>query len=128
MSRGEIEVFDRTWSTTPEGLPDWDVDPLTGYRWPQEYCFDVPLAPRTAQPVEVKYVWELNRLLYLLPVAAHAAVDDDDNSQLCRAHLREWISRAPTASGVHWRSGIELAIRVLVFVLVMEMTSCDLRD
>lgn len=124
MSRGTVKVFDRTCAVTAEGFPDWDADPMTGYRWPEEYCFDVPLTPRTADPVEVKYVWELNRLVYLLPIAAHAAFEGDHQlSQLCRAHLRDWICAHPSRQGVHWRSGIELAIRILVFVLVMEMTS-----
>ena len=124
VSRGEVTVFGRRWPTTPEGIPDWDVDPLTGYRWPDDYCFDVPLAPKTARPVEVKYVWELNRLLYLLPVAAHGAVRSDEQiSQLCRTHLEVWICTHPPRRGVQWRSGIELAIRVLVFVLVLELTA-----
>jgi hypothetical protein len=102
------------------------VDPLTGYRWPQEYCFDVPLAPKTLRQVEVKYVWELNRLLYLLPVAAHAASQSDDKtSRMCRTHLAVWIREHPARQGVLWRSGIELAIRVLVFVLVLELTTSD---
>jgi len=127
LSRGEITVFGRRWATTREGTPDWDVDPLTGYRWPQDYCFDVHLDPKTVRPVEVKYVWELNRLVYLLPVAAHAAAQSDDQiRRLCRTHMEEWIRTHPPRQGVLWRSGIELAIRVLVFVIVLEMTSSDL--
>jgi Heparinase II/III-like protein/Heparinase II/III N-terminus len=123
----EITVFGCQWPTTPEGIPDWDLDPLTGFRWPQDYCFDVPLTPkRTARPVEVKYVWELNRLLYLLPVAAHAAAQrDDEIGQLCRTHLEDWIHAHPSRRGVVWRSGIELAVRVLVFVLVLEMMASE---
>lgn len=124
VSQGEISVFGRRVGTTPDGLPDWDVDPLTGYRWPQDYCFDVSLAPKTARHVEVKYVWELNRLVYLLPMAAHAATQSDDQlSRLCRTHLEVWIRTHPPRRGVQWRSGIELAIRVLVFVLILEMTT-----
>jgi hypothetical protein len=126
VSQGEIRVFGHRWATTSEGIPDWDVDPLTGYRWPQDYCFNVSLAPKTARPVEVKFVWELNRLIYLLPVAAHAASQSDDQArQLCRSHLKAWILTHPPRRGVQWRSGIELAIRVLVFVLVLEMTTSD---
>jgi len=126
VSRGEITVFGHRWPTTPAGHPDWDVDPLTGYRWPLDYCFDVPLAPKATQPVEVKYIWELNRLLYLLPVAAHAASQGDAQSRkLCRTHLEEWIRTHPPRRGILWRSGIEMAIRVLVFVLVLELTTFD---
>lgn len=123
-ARGEITVFGRRWSMTPDGLPDWDVDPATGFRWPQDYCFDVPLLPPSAEPVEVKYVWELSRLLYLLPIAAHAASEhDEEAARLCRSHLQAWILSHPPQRGVTWRSGIELAHRVLVFVVVLELIS-----
>jgi len=126
VSQGRVTVFGCTWATTPEGIPDWDADPLTSYRWPQDYCFDVPLVPKTERPVEVKYVWELNRLLYLLPVAAHAAaLSDDRAARLCRTHLEGWIRAHPPGRGVLWRSGIELAIRLLVFVLVLELITSD---
>ncbi|SDS16847.1 Heparinase II/III N-terminus [Friedmanniella luteola] len=121
--RGEVVVFGRPWAVTPQGLPDWDLDPVTGFRWPQDYCFDVPLLPATAEPVEVKYVWELNRLLHLLPVAADAAHRGHlPASRSCREHLRDWVERHPPRRGVVWRSGIELAHRVLVMVLVLELT------
>lgn len=124
VSGGEILVFGHAWAVTPDGTPDWEVDPITGFRWPQDYCFDVPLLPAAAEPVEVKYVWELGRLLYLLPVAADAVHrHDEEVSRLCRRHLRSWIEAHPPHRGVVWRSGIELAHRILVFVLVLEMTS-----
>jgi hypothetical protein len=47
-------------------------------------------------------------------------------ARLCRTHLEGWIRTHPPRQGVLWRSGIELAIRVLVFVLVLEMTTSDL--
>jgi hypothetical protein len=124
VSAGEVSIFGRRWTTASDGLPDWDLDPLSGYRWPQDYCFDVSLAPATPVGAEVKYVWELNRLLYLLPVAAQAATQGDDRLRdLCRGHLESWIGAHPPRRGVTWRSGIELAIRILAFVLVLELTS-----
>src|SRR3954467_12053727 len=54
--RGEITVFGHRWPVTADWIPDWDVDAVTGFRWPQDYCFDVPLLPRSVPPVEVKYV------------------------------------------------------------------------
>lgn len=126
VAQGDVTVFGRRCATTPGGIPDWDVDPMTGYRWPQNYCFDVRLTPGTSPPVEVKYVWELNRLVYLIPAAAHAASTGDEQvSQLCRAHLEDWIRTHPARRGVGWRSGIELAIRVLAIVTVLELTTTD---
>jgi hypothetical protein len=123
VGAGVVRVFDQVWPVAADGTPDWDLDPRTGYRWPADYCFDVPLVPRDAGgPVEVKYVWELSRLVHLLPVAAHAAAAaDEDARRTCERHLRSWLAAHPPRRGVAWRSGIELAIRVLSMVTLLEL-------
>ncbi len=119
---GGAPVFDLRSAVSAGGTPAWDLDPRTGDRWPSRYCFDVPPSPGGG--AEVKYVWELNRLVHLLPVAAAGAADDDDRCRaLCHAQLRSWIRENPPRTGVVWRSGIELAIRVLSLVVVLELTA-----
>jgi hypothetical protein len=118
---GRVTAFGISWPTTPDGVPDWDVDPVSGQRWPDRYCFDVPIRFGRA---DVKNVWQLNRLQYLLPVAAHAATSADrDAADLCARHLQRWLDEHNPRRGVAWRSGVELAIRVLSMVLILELTA-----
>jgi hypothetical protein len=118
---GRVTAFGISWPTTPDGVPDWDIDPVTGHRWPDRYCFDVPLRPGRT---DVKNVWQLNRLQYLLPVAAHAATSADRYAaDLCARHLQRWLDDHHPRRGVVWRSGIELAIRALSMVLILELTA-----
>lgn len=97
------------------GCPvDWQCDPLTGKRWPAHKPA-MRLDHRHAGELgEVKYVWELGRMPWLLPwaLAARALAD----GELARQVIEEIVSfvRAnPPYQGVHWTSGIELAVRVV---------------
>jgi len=119
---GLVEALGATWALTSNGTPDWQRDPVTGHRWPQTYCFDVDYRHGTTKLGDVKYVWELNRLQYLLPIAAYAATAGDANAAgLCKRHVRDWVERTPPRCGVAWSSGIELATRSVTMVAVAQL-------
>jgi Heparinase II/III-like protein/Heparinase II/III N-terminus len=113
---GEFHFLGRDWATRP-GLPDWHQDPVTGRHWPHApYCFDI--AYRHNKDLgDIKYVWELNRLQHLQPLAALACVrQDQELARLCIDQLLDWIHRNPPYRGVNWNSGIELALRALAIL------------
>jgi hypothetical protein len=121
VADGAVHVFGVRCPLSSAGVPDWNVDPRTGHRWPDRYCFDIPLH---RDGVDVKHVWEVHRLQYLLPVAAHAAATGDrDAADLCGRHLQRWLDDNPAHRGVAWRSGIELAVRSLSMVLLLELVA-----
>lgn len=97
----------------------WHLDPASGASWPRDvYCFDVDYrhAPRLG---DVKYVWELNRLQYLQPIAALALKSGDPSlARLCVEHVESWIDNNPFPTGVAWASGIELALRSVSLLTV----------
>jgi hypothetical protein len=92
----------------------WHLDPKTGKSWPSaRYCFDIPYRHERGRG-DVKYVWELNRLQFLQPIAALAAVEGDNRlARVCAAELESWIDANPPFMGVNWASGIELALRIV---------------
>ena len=56
--------------------PDfWHVDPEDGELFPQRetYCFDVSFR-HGLDTREIKRIWELNRLQFMVPLAANAAI------------------------------------------------------
>jgi hypothetical protein len=107
----------RDWSAA-DGLPDWHLDPETGGRWPADaYCFDIDY--RLGGKGDIKPVWELNRLQYLQPLAALAALEDDrELAALVWDHVASWIAANPPFHGIAWASGIELAARAASLVIV----------
>src|SRR5260221_14109521 len=63
---------------------------------------------------DIKYVWELNRLQYLQPIAALAALDGDaDLARFSRDEIESWIGANPPFRGVAWKSGVGLGLRVV---------------
>ena len=116
-----ITVLGQTWRGDPWLPPGWSVDPITGTEWEQSFAYKVPYRHRNDKG-DVKFVWELNRLQYLHVVAAAARVaGDKDLAALCAAHVLSWIEKNPPLNGVVWASGIELALRLVSFLVVASL-------
>jgi hypothetical protein len=114
--------FDLLGVTWPKGLGAdlWHIDPVSGSLWPAEvYCFNVSY--RNGGPLgDVKYVWELNRLQFLHPIAALSALTHDpEPAKFCLEVLEEWCAANPPFLGVNWTSGIELGLRSLSILTVL---------
>lgn len=103
------------------GFP-WHLDPVTHTEWPHDaYCFSIDFR-HSAGRGDVKYVWELNRLQFLQPLAALAARTQDERlARFCLKAVCDWITSNPPYQGINWVSGIELALRV---VSILVVSSC----
>ena len=67
---------------------------------------------------DVKYVWEPNRLQMLHPLAAVIAGTQDQKArQVAFAIISSWAAANPPYRGVLWKSGIELALRLVSLAL-----------
>jgi hypothetical protein len=99
----------------------WSLDPTSGRHWPtkEAFCFDV----NYRQPAgygDVKFVWELNRLQLLQPVAILARVTGSRRDvQWLEDVLSSWMEANPPFQGVNWSSGIELALRLVSLTVVV---------
>lgn len=121
-----FEYFGVSW---PENAgPDiWHLDPVSGKHWPSDiYCFHIPWRDNPEMG-DVKYVWELNRLQFLQPVAALSALTNDpEPARFCLQVLDEWIESNPPFQGINWVSGIELALRTISILTVLSFIDPDL--
>ncbi len=104
----------------------WFLDPHTGNHWSQsEYCFRIPYR-HTSELGDVKYVWELNRLQYLQPMAALAAIgSDQEMAAFCAKSIESWIDNNPPYKGINWASGIELSCRLVSVIVVISLIGAD---
>ncbi len=100
----------------------WHFDPITKKQWPSNsYCFQINYR-NTKEYGDVKYVWELNRLQYLQPLAALAAIENNENLSIyCLKTIENWIDSNPPYKGINWASGIELACRAVSILVVMAL-------
>ncbi len=121
---GEFAALGIAWPRRdPDALfPDtiWRLDPVTGGLWPgpERYCFDIGFRHAGALG-DVKYVWDLNRLQFLQPLAAHVALADDARALAAiEAAIVGWARANPPFQGLAWASGIELALRATSLLVV----------
>ncbi|GJD47477.1 hypothetical protein OPKNFCMD_0185 [Methylobacterium crusticola] len=104
----------------------WLHDPVTGGRWPgaEASSFRVDVRSTSDAPGpdgtlgDVKYVWEPSRLQLLHPLAAALAAGEAWAGPAAAGLLRSWAEANPPYGGVHWVSGIELAMRLVSVALL----------
>lgn len=99
----------------------WRLDPVTGDAWPgaDVYCFDIDFR-HDGRRGDVKYVWEINRLQFLPPLAAHYCLSGDERALApIAAAVTSWMAANPPFQGVAWASGIEVALRAISLILVV---------
>ncbi|HRK23752.1 MAG TPA: alginate lyase family protein [Beijerinckiaceae bacterium] len=102
--------------------PVWFHDPVGNTRWPgpETYCFDCNVRSDGTVRGDVKFVWEINRLQMLHPLAvAIAAKADPADIDLAFAILADWQAANPPFRGINWFSGIELAMRMVSLTLIV---------
>jgi Heparinase II/III N-terminus len=95
-------------------------DPITGKAWPDAAAssFDVDVRATGADIGDVKYVWEPSRLQMLHPLAAViAATPASGPLRVATAIISSWMIANPPYRGVNWKSGIELALRLVSLTL-----------
>jgi len=95
------------------GPPDWLANPLTGEPFPQAdrpwWC----IPDFDARAGDIKLVWELSRMEWLLAFARQARQGDDAALARMNGWLADWCLRNPPYQGPNWKCGQEASIRVM---------------
>jgi hypothetical protein len=93
---------------------DWHCDISSGKRFPLRYAKDIDI--RSDRFGSAKAVWEVNRLQFLLPIAArYAQTGDAAVLDHFMRLLESWIKSNPYLQGVNWYSNIEVNLRLIVW-------------
>ncbi|MBR0935655.1 alginate lyase family protein [Bradyrhizobium jicamae] len=116
-------------SSMPPDPTFWRIDPEDGEPFPQwdTYAFDISFR-HGIDTREIKRVWELNRLQFLVPLAADGALRNQDQPALLARMVRSWMEGNPPYRGPSWISGIELALRTISVALALSILGVDCLD
>ncbi|MDQ7065555.1 MAG: alginate lyase family protein [candidate division KSB1 bacterium] len=99
----------------PVAIP-WQQDPVTGRDYPQGFYRDIQIF-KNDRRTDVKFVWELNRLQFLIEIAkAYYLTGDDRYRKKIEALVRDWLDSNPYKTGVAWTSALEVGVRSLSFL------------
>jgi uncharacterized heparinase superfamily protein len=131
---GEVQLLGRDWLPLtsidwrqPPTLP-WFHDPISGSDWPAPptHGFAIDVRSTGFHLGDVKYVWELNRLQLLHPLACAMAREHDRDARAATlAIIASWAAANPPYQGVNWISGIELAMRLVSIALLVAALDPD---
>jgi hypothetical protein len=114
---GELYVFERA-VPMPGGVPDWNTDPVTGTRIDTTFGLSIDFR-HLGKDVDIKFLWEVNRHLWWVPLAQNYALSGDRG---CLARLGQlldsWLDACPYAQGANWSSPVEHGIRLINWCLV----------
>lgn len=106
---------------------DWHADPRFGHRWPRQFFTRYDhYAPRRT-PYDVKMPWELNRLLFLVPLMQEALVfPDAPGLEESARILADWESENPLAHSLAWYP-MEASMRAVTLVVLLDLAAAMAR-
>ena len=96
----------------------WDVDPISGARWPVDSVF----AKNPVRPGDVRFPWEIDRLHQLVWYGqAWRYTKDAGWITVAIEQLEQVLGEAPFEHGIHWRDGLQLAVRLHSIVALADL-------
>ncbi len=101
----------------------WRFDPVTSGAWPgpEAYAPDIDFR-HDGHRGDVKYVWEINRLQFLVALAAEVLLAENAEALAAiEAAIASWHAANPPFRGVGWASGIEVALRAISLIVTASL-------
>ena len=104
------------------GRVEWHQDPRSNHRYPKTFFGDVALDFESDDSIDVKYVWEIGRHQFLVELAQGWLLTGEERyADRVREVILDWIEENPRYVGVHWTSGLELAMRAISWIWSIAM-------
>lgn len=97
--------------------PDWHFNQLSGKRsqHSDRPWYEIPDFVEGLG--DIKGIWELSRMDWLLPWSQRAALGDEASLQRMNHWLSDWCQHNPPYRGTNWKCGQEASIRVIHLAL-----------
>jgi len=92
---------------------NWSIDPISGKIWPSENIFK----PIKYFPGDLRFPWELDRMHHLILFGQAWRCSKDiiwPNAGIFQ--LRQLLNQNEFEYGIHWRDGLQLAIRIFSMI------------
>ncbi|SDT86266.1 alginate lyase family protein [Desulfobacula phenolica] len=90
---------------------EWNRDPVTQKFWPKKFWGDIDYRNKTLGGV--KFVWEINRLYFLVSLGiSYRLTKNKKYADKAVWIIKSWLKDNPYPVGVNWASGIEAGVRL----------------
>lgn len=112
---------------TEQILDMWNMDPQTGYRWPNEIYYKVrKITPQGSveRGNDIKYAWELSNSHFLVTLAqAYVYTEDMKYINQYFMIMDNWIKNNPVGFGVNWSCTMDVALRAINYIVSASILS-----
>jgi hypothetical protein len=100
---------------------DWSTDYSSGFKWESAYFPDIDFLD-LGRASDVRVVWELNRLHFLVDLGkAYRITHDDRYVQKLEELIKSWCMSNPVGYSVNWIFAMEVAIRAINIIWAFEL-------
>jgi len=99
----------------PDDIP-WQSDPVSLNPYSTGFYRDIDIFTNDSAG-DVKHVWEVNRLQFLIEIAkAYYLSGDEKYRQKLEFFICDWNKKNPYKTGIAWASALEVGVRVLALI------------
>ena len=103
---------------------DWHLDLSTGRSFPMSFAHKIDI--RSDRYGSAKYVWEVNRMQFMLHIALlYKKSRDEKYLNLFCYHLTSWKNANPYMVGVNWYSNIEVNLRLICWYFCWQVLDVE---
>jgi len=111
-------IFGRTWPIEESGEINWhrklDKSETSGI-----WGFDLKYRSQSGWKSDIRQLWELNRLVWILPIAMKATDSaNEDHISYIKKTLHSFIQSDRPGYSARWNSAIEISIQALALISV----------
>jgi len=115
VCRHQFQLFEAS-VQFDEDIP-WTSDPISGKPWAMAFYQGIDPFCHRQDLVDFRYVWELNRHQFLIPLAkAYWLTGESRYAKKCLQLIEDWIDANPYKVGVNWTDALEVGFRSLSWV------------
>lgn len=98
---------------------DWHRDPVSGHAWSNLFFSRVSYH-KIPSHVDFKHIWELGRLQFAVELARSCQLSGNaSHGCLSRHVLLDWLRDNSFCRGIHWTSGLEVAVRAISIIWIL---------
>ena len=102
----------------PDPIP-WQSDPLSLTPYSTGFYRDVDIFTNK-NAGDVKHVWEVNRLQFVIEIAkAYYLSGEEKYGQKVENLITDWDKQNPYKTGIAWSSALEVGVRVLALIWIL---------
>jgi hypothetical protein len=115
--RQEVEIYGFSWPRNDSGALQWTAF-LSGRETAAQPAFAVSYRGHGNVEEDVRLPWELNRLTWLIPIAAAASLGDHLSTQFVNQEIQSFLADDRPGYSLRWNSAIELAMQSLSLLVI----------